>query len=178
MILVKGAMDLTEFPQNNVTLIGMPAVGKSTLGVVLAKRMGYAFTDTDLQIQTGEGESLADIIEKKGTERFCDLEAHYIQQLSTKQTVIATGGSVVYRPGAMAHLRSLGRIVFLDIGLTPLVSRLKEMDARGVVLRPGQTIDQLCAERRPLYQRYAQITIDCTHCTLDVAVWKALAALA
>lgn len=177
MILVKGTMDLTEYPQNNVILIGMPAVGKSTLGVVLAKRMGFAFTDTDLLIQTGESDSLSNIIEKVGVQKFCDIEAQYIQRLSTQRTVIATGGSVVYRPWAMAHLKKLGCIVFLDIGLTPLARRLKEMDARGVVHLPGQTTEQLYAERRPLYQRFAQITVDCTHCTPDAAVKKVLATL-
>jgi shikimate kinase len=170
-------VDIDLFPPNNVILIGMPAVGKSTLGVVLAKRMGFAFTDTDLLIQTGEGESLSNIIEKTGLEKFCDIEAQYIQKLSTKRTVIATGGSVVYRPGAMAHLNNLGCTVFLDIGLTPLARRLKEMDARGVVRLPGQTIEQLYAQRRPLYQRFAQITVDCTHCTPDAAVRKVLGAL-
>ncbi len=171
-------MEIEKRDRKNVILIGMPAVGKSTLGVILAKRLGFAFTDTDLLIQTGEGESLSSIIEKRGTQQFCELEAHYILQLSLEATVIATGGSAVYRSEAMAHLKNLGYIVFLDIGLTPLAERLREMDGRGVVRQPGQTLDQLYAERRPLYQRYAQITVDCTHCTPEVAVRKVLAELA
>lgn len=168
---------MSNIAQNNIILIGMPAVGKSTLGVVLAKRIGFAFTDTDLLIQTGEGLCLRDIIEKVGTEKFCDLEAAYIRQITVRQTVIATGGSVVYRPSAMTHLQNLGCIVFLDIQLKQLAHRLQEMDARGVVYMPGQTIDHLYAERRPLYQRYAHITIDCTHCSVETAVQKVLATL-
>lgn len=160
-------MTSNHITHNNLILIGMPAVGKSTLGVVLAKRIGFGFTDTDLLIQSGEGKGLSNIIHDQGIEEFCDLEATYVQQLKIRKTVIATGGSVVYRDSAMGHLKNLGCIVFLDIRLRELEKRLKEIDARGVVHMPGQTIDQIYDERRPLYQRYADITVDCTHKSLE-----------
>jgi shikimate kinase len=170
-------MDIAKIPHTNLILIGMPAVGKSTLGVLLAKRVGYAFIDTDLLIQTGEGKSLKRLIHEKGSEGFCDLEANYLQRLSTKRTVIATGGSVVYRPQAMAHLADLGTIIFLDIQLPQLSQRLKQLDNRGVVRAPGQSISQLYNERRPLYLQYARITVDCSHCTPDEVVNKLMAAV-
>ncbi len=168
-------MDTDRIPHRNLILIGMPAVGKSTLGVLLAKRIGYAFIDTDLLVQTGEGMRLKRIIQEKGTEGFCDIEAKHIQRLHTSRTVIATGGSVIYRPEAMHHLAGLGAIIFLDIGLTPLSQRLKQLDNRGVVRRPGQSIDQLYNERRPLYRRYARITVDCSRCTPDEILTRLIA---
>ena len=162
---------------DNLILIGMPAVGKSTIGVLLAKRLGLDFLDTDLMIQTGELARLQTLIARDGLQRFCDLEARYIQALAPERTVIATGGSVVYRGGAMTHLQALGRVLFLDIALAPLTARLDSLDARGVVYLPGQTIDTLYAERRPLYQRYAHATIDCTHCTPEQVIRKIVAAL-
>lgn len=168
---------MNHITHKNLILVGMPAVGKSTLGVILAKRLGFAFTDTDLLIQTGEGDSLRNIIDKVGIEEFCDLEAMYVKRLATQKTVIATGGSVVYRESAMAHLHKMGCIVFLDIQLNELTKRLKAIDARGVVHTPGQTIDQIYAERRPLYQRYADMTVACTRCSPEKSVNKVLAAL-
>jgi shikimate kinase len=170
-------MQTDKIPHSNLILIGMPAVGKSTLGVLLAKRVGFAFIDTDLLIQTGEGKSLKRIIQDRGGDGFCDLEANYVQRLSTKRTVIATGGSVVYRPQAMAHLAELGTTIFLDIQFPPLSQRLKQLDNRGVIQMPGQSIAQLYTERRPLYRKYARITVDCSHCTPDEALNKLMAAL-
>jgi shikimate kinase len=170
-------MQIDKIPHSNLILIGMPAVGKSTLGVLLAKRVGFAFIDTDLLIQTGEGKSLKRIIQERGREGFCDLEANYVRRLSTKRTVIATGGSVVYRPQAMAHLAELGTLIFLDIQLALLSQRLKQLDSRGVVQMPGQSIAQLYTERRPLYRKYARVTVDCSHCTPDEALNKLVDAL-
>jgi len=159
---------------DNLILIGMPAVGKSTVGVLLAKCMGFAFADTDLLIQTGEQARLEQIISKIGLEPFCDLEARYILSLAVRRTVIATGGSVIYRRPAMEHLQALGKVIFLDIALASLIERLSSPDARGVVQFPGQTIDMLYSQRRPLYQQYAHATIDCTHCTPEQVVGKIL----
>jgi shikimate kinase len=161
---------------DNLILIGMPAVGKSTAGVLLAKCMGYAFVDTDLLIQTGEQARLEQIIAKIGLEPFCDLEARYILSLAVRRTVIATGGSVIYRRQAMVHLQALGKVLFLDIALAPLIERLNSPDARGVVHLPGQTIDMLYCQRRPLYLQYAHKTIDCTHCTPEQVVGKIVTA--
>lgn len=145
----------------NVILIGMPGVGKSTVGVLLAKQLGYGFIDTDLLIQTGEGRRLQQIIEERGLEGFCDLEADYIGRVSGRRQVIATGGSVVYRPTAMAHLAHLGPVVYLAIDLDRLKARLGNLESRGVVIAPGQRIDDIYARRRPLYQKHADITVDC-----------------
>lgn len=170
-------MTLNTTKYNNLILIGMPAVGKSTLGVVLAKRIGFGFTDTDLDIQSGEGVGLRDIIHDRGIEKFCDLEATYVRQLKPRKTVIATGGSVVYRDSTMAHLNKLGCIIFLDIQFKELAKRLKAIDARGVVHTPGQTINQLYVERRPLYQRYADIIVDCTHRSLEETLQRVLSGI-
>lgn len=146
-------------PGGNIILIGMPGAGKSTIGVLLAKRLGLDFLDTDLLIQRGERRFLQQLIERRGPDEFLDLEARYIQALEPEHSIIATGGSVVYRPQAMHHLGALGTILFLDIDRTTLRRRLANLDERGVVRLPGQGIDALYAERRPLYHRYAQITI-------------------
>lgn len=162
---------------DNIILIGMPAVGKSTIGVLLAKQMGYAFIDTDLLIQTGEKKRLQQIIQTRGMAQFCDIEAAYVQKMSVQHGVIATGGSVVYRSGAMAHLKSIGTIIFLDIELKPLKQRLGDLNARGVVCPAGQQLDDLFKERRPLYQKFAHLTVECSNLTPDALVQALLSAI-
>ena len=144
----------------NIILIGMPAVGKSTVGVLLAKRLGFAFLDTDLIIQCGEGKRLQTLITDQGVEGFKNMEADYLQKLAPYETVIATGGSVVYRDQGMVHLQQLGRVIFLNIGLASLKKRLEGLDERGVVHLPGQTIEGIFYERQPLYKKYSQLTIE------------------
>ena len=145
---------------DNITLIGMPGAGKSTLGIVLAKKLGYRFVDTDLLIQEGEGRLLSEIIEQEGVEGFIAVEDAMLAGLRCEHHVIATGGSAVYGEAAMANLRSLGRIVFIDIGLDELHRRLhQDLLDRGVVIRKGSTLEDLYHERRPLYQRYADLTV-------------------
>ncbi|MDO4517066.1 MAG: shikimate kinase [Bacillota bacterium] len=145
----------------NVILIGMPGVGKSTLGVLLAKALGYRFLDTDLALQAQEGCLLREIIAARGRDGFLDLENRLCLSLRPDRTVIATGGSVVYSPAAMAHLRSIGTVVYLKLSPKDLAQRLGDLNKRGVVLRPGQTLETLCQEREPLYQQYAHLTADC-----------------
>ena len=123
------------------------------------------------------GERLQDIIRRQGMAAFCRIEGETIEKISVRCTVIATGGSVIYTHQAMDHLRCLGRILFLDIDLAPLIARLNNLDSRGVVYMPGQTIEQLYAERQPLYRKYAQITIACTDRTPEQLVRQMLAAL-
>ena len=164
-------------PPANVILIGMPGVGKSTVGVVLAKRLGCDFLDTDLLIQRGEGLRLQELIQRHGIEGFKDLEARYLLRLSVRETVVATGGSAVYREAAMARLRGLGLVVFLQIGLEALQARLENLDERGVVRMPGQSVAAVFAERLPLYRRHAQITIVTDGLTPEQVVnaaWEAL----
>lgn len=145
----------------NIVLIGMPAVGKSTIGVLLAKRLGLCFADTDILIQAAEKRSLAQIIAQEGIQGFCQIEAAHVLALDLKSHVIATGGSVVYSHAAMSHLGRTSRIVFLHLPLPELKQRLADIQARGVIIAPGQSLKGLFAERVPLYQQYADLTIDC-----------------
>lgn len=144
----------------NVILIGMPGSGKSTIGVVLAKVLGYEFIDTDILIQKLEGKKLSKIIEEKGIEGFVSLENRVISEIKAKRHVIATGGSAVYGKEAMEHLKSIGKIVYLKIGYKELCKRLGDLKARGVVLKEGQSFFELYKERIPLYEMYADFTID------------------
>ena len=160
--------------RKNVILIGMPGVGKSTIGVLLAKRLKYAFLDTDIYIQTREGKSLQELIQFHGTSGFCDLEGNYIRSISATASVIATGGSVVYMQNAMEHLQACGQIVHLDLELNRLQKRLDDMDARGVVIASDQNIGDLYAERQPLYAKYADITISTDELSPDQVVGRIL----
>ena len=146
---------------DNITLIGMPGAGKSTLGVVLAKRLGYRFVDTDLLLQGGIGMLLSDLIERRGIEGFIEEENKLLAGLRCSHHVIATGGSAVYSEQGMENLEKLGRIVFIDIDMTELPKRLHtDLFTRGVVIRSGSTLQDLYDERCPLYQKYADITVN------------------
>ena len=145
----------------SVTLIGMPGAGKSTVGVVLAKRLGYAFVDADLIIQQKEGRLLHQLIEERGLEGFLDIENRINASLSPQSAVIATGGSVVYGKEAMEHLVQTTTVIYLQLSLEALALRLGDLRKRGVVLRKGQSLEELYEERVPLYRQYAHITIDC-----------------
>lgn len=145
----------------NIILIGMPAVGKSTVGVLLAKQQGLGFMDTDLLIQTGEKCYLRDIIAARGIEGFCSLEEDYLLKVKARGYVVATGGSAVYSPAAMTYLGSIGTIVYLQLSLAQLEARLANITDRGVVVAPGETIADLYDKRTPLYERYAQVIVNC-----------------
>ena len=145
---------------NNITLIGMPGAGKSTIGVVLAKVLGYQFLDSDLLIQKQEKRRLSEIIEEEGYTGFKDVENRVNASIEAENTVIATGGSVVYCEEAMEHLKSIGTVVYLKLSLNALSKRLGNLKGRGVLLREGQTLTNLYEERTPLYEKYADIVID------------------
>lgn len=147
--------------KENLALIGMPAVGKSTVGVLLAKKLGFAFLDTDILIQTEEKKTLAQIISQKGLARFLEIEESHLLSLNCSQHLIATGGSVIYREKAMAHLAQNSTIVYLSVDLDILTTRLSDVIERGVAIDPGKGIDDLYKERTPLYDRYCDIKIDC-----------------
>jgi shikimate kinase len=161
--------------RTNIVLIGMPGVGKSTVGVLLAKRLGYSFVDTDIAIQVREGRSLQAIIRQHGAEGFCRIEEQHILALALASHVIAPGGSVVYSPKAMAHLKTNAATIHLDLSVAALKRRLDDVDARGVVIAPGQTIEGLYAERRSLYIRYADSTVATDGLTPDQVVGRVLA---
>ncbi|AKJ63872.1 shikimate kinase [Kiritimatiella glycovorans] len=144
----------------NVVLIGMPGSGKSTVGVLLARRSGRGFIDTDLRIQQAEGMKLQQVLERRGLDGFRRLEEETLRALRAERCVIATGGSAVYSDAAMTHLRSLGPVVWLDCGVDTLRRRIGEGGQRGMVRRPGLSLEQLARERRPLYERWADLHID------------------
>lgn len=141
-------------------MIGMPGVGKSTIGVVLAKVLGYQFVDADLLIQEAEGKLLSELIEENGTDGFIEIENRVNSQIQTHRSVIATGGSVIYGKEAMEHLKSIGTVVYLKQNLRVLQRRLRNLKGRGVVLKEGQTLADLYKERTVLYEKYADITVD------------------
>lgn len=154
----------------NIILIGMPGAGKSTVGVVLAKRMGLGFVDTDLLIQLRTGRRLQQIIDEDGLAAFRALEESTIVEFDVCDAVIATGGSVIYSDKAMTHLAALGTIVYLDVPLPELEKRLHDMESRGLVIDPGSTLADLYAERTPLYRRWAKIRINATGKNLEEVV--------
>lgn len=146
--------------KDNIVLIGMPGVGKSTVGVVLAKVMGYQFVDADLVIQEKEGKLLCEIIEEVGTEGFIEVENRINSGIEAHHAIIATGGSVVYGKEAMEHLKEIGTVVYLKLPFEELNHRLSDIKGRGVVLKSSQTLWDLYEERVPLYEKYADITVD------------------
>jgi shikimate kinase len=146
--------------RSNLVLIGLPAAGKSTLGVLLAKRLSFDFLDTDLVMQARGGRRLQAILDADGADAFRRLEEQTVLALEPMRTVIATGGSVVYGERAMEHLRRLGRIIYLYLARAPWQRRLRDLDTRGVVRAPGQSLASLYAEREPLYRRWAEIVVD------------------
>ena len=145
---------------NNIILIGMPSCGKSTVGVLLAKNLGFRFLDTDLLIQEREGSLLHEIIEEKGTDAFLSIENEVLAHIKAERTVISTGGSAVYGKEAMAHLKSIGKVIYLKISYETLTARLGDYTHRGVVLPRGYTLRDLFEERTALYERYADYTVD------------------
>lgn len=146
---------------SNIILIGMPGVGKSTVGVVLAKKLGYAFVDADLVIQSREGKLLHEIISERGVEGFWKVEESVGESIEAHRTVIATGGSAVYGAKAMEHYKQIGKVIYLSLPLAGIRKRLGDLDERGVTLRQGQDLDSLYAERLPLYEKFADVTVDC-----------------
>ncbi|BCJ96856.1 shikimate kinase [Anaerocolumna cellulosilytica] len=144
----------------NIVLIGMPSAGKSTIGIILAKVLGYKFLDSDLVIQEQEQALLKDIIEEKGLEGFLAIENQVNRDIQTESTVIATGGSIIYCLDAMEKFRDTGIIVYIKLKYETIKNRLGNIKQRGVVFQDGQTLKSLYNERCPLYEEYAHIIID------------------
>ena len=163
--------------KNNIVLIGMPGAGKSTVGVVLAKKLGYRFVDSDLVIQEQYGKLLHELIQEHGVEGVWKLENDVNASLNQRRSVIATGGSVIYGSEAMEHLREIGTVVYLKLPYEEVVERLGDLNARGVTLMKGQTLRDLYEERIPLYEKYAHRVIDCHEKQLREIVHEAAAVL-
>ncbi len=148
--------------KSNIVLIGMPASGKSTVGVQLAKWLSMGFIDTDLLVQARVGESMQTFQDANGMEAYQTLECETVKSVVCENCVIATGGSAVYCDAAMKHLQSLAKIIFLDVPVLEIKTRIGDTSERGVVIQPGMTLDDLYAERHPLYLNYADIIINCS----------------
>ncbi len=164
--------------KDNIILVGMPASGKSTVGVILAKILGYSFVDADIVIQEKEGRKLSEIIETEGIDGFIEIENRVNAGIEVQKTVIATGGSAVYGKEAMEHYKNIGRVVYLKVDMDHLTKRLNDVKQRGVVMRDGQTLISLYNERSVLYEKYADITIDEKNHSMEEVVADILAAMA
>ncbi|MGB8219129.1 MAG: shikimate kinase [Methanoregula sp.] len=158
----------------NIILIGMPGAGKSTVGVILAKTLGMTFVDTDITIQERTGRLLQEIIDAEGPKAFLKTEEETVLFLSCRNSVIATGGSVVYSGTAMAHLKEEGVVVYLAISFEEMERRLKNITTRGIVLFSGESLFDMYHERVPLYEKYADITVECEREDFEVVVGKVI----
>ena len=154
----------------NIVLIGMPGAGKSTVGVLLAKSMLMDFCDTDLLIQKKFSKSLCEIINEEGIEAFINIEDELVSRVKLENTVIATGGSVVYGENAMKNLKENGVVVYLKVGPEELYERINNIHTRGIVMKEGTTLNELYNERAPLYEKYADIIIECAELTPEKCV--------
>lgn len=156
----------------NVVLIGMPGAGKSSVGVLLAKVLGKSFVDTDLLIQEKTGLLLQEIIDQQGVGHFLEIEEAVLFQLEQENCVIATGGSAVYSEAAMNHLKKNGRLIYLKLRYEEIAQRIKNMSSRGIAMGKGQTLFDLYQERVVLYEKYADIIIDCSSMPIEDLVRK------
>lgn len=147
--------------KSNIVLLGMPGSGKSTVGVLLAKRLGKCFIDTDLLIQEKEGRLLSEIIAGEGLDRFIEIENRVNCLVQAENAVIAPGGSVIYGKEAMEHFQEIADIVYLKLSCQSIKERLGDLTQRGVVYRPGQNLEALYGERCPFYEKYADYTVEC-----------------
>ena len=158
----------------NIILIGMPACGKSSVGVILAKTAAMSFVDTDLLLQEKEGRKLQYIIDNQGMDEFLNIEERILSSVNAENAVISTGGSAVYSERAMAHLKSVGTVVYLKLSLSEIDRRLKNIKTRGIAMGPGETLADLYDYRVPLYERYADITIDAEGLTIEETIAEIL----
>ena len=158
--------------KDNLVLIGMPGVGKSTAGVVAAKLAGFQFLDSDLVIIQQDGRLLREIIEQDGSEGFLSIENRVNASIKTHNTVIATGGSVIFGAGAMFHLATIGTIVYLRASYETLADRVTNLKGRGVAMKPGQTLREIYDERTGLYERFAEHIIDVDEQSIETTAQK------
>lgn len=165
--------------KSNIVLIGMPGAGKSTLGVVLAKILGMDFVDGDILIQNQVGNTLQKVIDAQGVDGFLQVENDVLAAVDVQNTVISTGGSAIYSDEAMRHLTEIGTVVYLDVSLEELRTRLGSLHERGVVMRKGvsMSLDEIFEERGPLYRKYAEVTLQTDGLTVREATRKLVDAL-
>lgn len=165
--------------KDNIILIGMPGAGKSTLGIVLAKILNYNFVDADLVIQNQCDKTLQKLLDACGPDGFIEMENQVLSDMEFERTVVAIGGSAVYSDKAMRHLSSIGRVVYLKISFEQLRDRLCDFQDRGVVLRNGisMSLRELYDERLPLYEMYADVTVDVNDLSITAAARKVASAL-
>lgn len=149
--------------KSNVVLIGMPGAGKSTVGVLLAKALKKPFIDTDLFVQQKYGMFLQDIIDKQGIKMFLEMEERVVIGIDAKNCVVATGGSVIYSNSSVEHLKKDGILVYLKLRFDEIDNRLGDVKSRGIVKENNKTLVELYNERVPLYEKYADLTINCSN---------------
>lgn len=166
-----------ENRKNNIVLIGMPGAGKSTVGVLLAKALNYDFLDTDIIIQNRNGRKLYEIINDRGIDYFLRLENETLQSVDASNCVIATGGSAVFGREAMEHLREIGVVVYIKLSCEEIVRRVNNIKTRGIVMKKGKTMEDVYAERVPLYEKYAEITVDGEGTTIEECVEQIIKSL-
>lgn len=167
----------TSSRARNVILIGMPGSGKSTVGVLLAKEMGFDFVDTDILIQQREGCLLQELVDRVGPTQLRAIESEICKQLACSQTVVATGGSAVYCAEAMRHLATLGPVVWLDAPFHVIHERIERNPLRGLAKNPDQTLEDLYNERQPLYRRFGKIRLPYVESTPEATVRSILRVL-
>jgi Shikimate kinase len=158
----------------NIVLIGMPGAGKSTVGVLLAKALGMAFIDTDIMIQEKQGCLLQELINGQGVAKFLSIEEQTILQLQTENCVIATGGSVIYSSAAIKHLKESGLLLYLNLRYDEIEQRINNMSSRGIVIEKGRTLLDLYQERVVLYEKQADIIVDCSDLSIEGVVAEIL----
>ena len=156
----------------NIVLIGMPGAGKSTVGVLVAKTLGMSFVDTDLIIQATAGRLLQEMIDQDGVTNFLKVEEEVICQIKVENSVIATGGSVIYSAFAIEHLKKIGKLIYLKLQYDEIEQRIKNMGSRGIAIGKGQHLIDLFQERIVLYEKYADIIMDCSDLTIEGVVRK------
>ncbi|MCQ2477236.1 MAG: shikimate kinase [Clostridia bacterium] len=155
---------------SNIVLIGMPGCGKSTCGVLAAKSLCMSFVDTDLLIQQSEGMTLQNIIDGKGLDYFEECEENCLSSLNLEKSVVSTGGSAVYYDSSMNHLKKNGKVIYLKISFDEMMSRIKNITSRGIALSEGETLEQMFERREKLYEKYADIVIECDNSTVERTV--------
>ncbi len=163
--------------KDNITLIGMPGCGKSTIGVLLAKALNYSFLDSDLVIQREQNMKLQEIIDTYGNDRFKEIENEVNSSLTVSRTIIATGGSVVYGREAMEHLSQISYVVYINLTCEEIVRRVNNIHTRGISMKKGETLYDLYRERQPLYEKYADYSVDCNGLNVEETVEKIMHAL-